>query len=219
MIWVEPVRRPRRVDPGPPHCQEHQEGLERARNVVMFEQIMRKLGDRENEDEVEKQLDRTDAIVGLSPVLTQVRVAGHVACLGEEPQRVLDQRLHRLHEAGRVPAVDDAVVAATATGSSACGPRSRRRPATIFSSTLLTAMIATSGRLMTGVEVMPPIGPRLDKVIGRAAAVPRASPCRSGRPRRGGTISRRELPHALALRVADDRRPSGRSESASPCRG
>jgi hypothetical protein len=29
---------------------------------------------------------------------------------------------------------------------------------------LLTAMIATSGRLMTGVEVIPPIGPRLERV-------------------------------------------------------
>ena len=32
-----------------------------------------------------------------------------------------------------------------------------------MSSILLTAMIATSGRLMTGVEVMPPIGPRLTR--------------------------------------------------------
>ena len=37
---------------------------------------------------------------------------GAGADLGEEPQRVLDQGLQRLHEARRVPAVDDAVIAA-----------------------------------------------------------------------------------------------------------
>ena len=46
----------------------------------------------------------------------------------QQLQRVLDQLLQILDEAGRVPAVDDAVVAATATGSSACGSRARRRP-------------------------------------------------------------------------------------------
>ena len=115
------------------------------------------------------------------------------ALSAEQAQRVLDVALKGLHEARCIPAVDDAVVAQTATGSSAFGPRSHRRWETSFSSTLLTAMIATSGRLMTGVDVMPPIGPRLDSVMVEPHSVLRGPPCRLRAASARRTISRRQL--------------------------
>ena len=75
---------------------------------------------------------------------------------------------------------------------------------TSLSSILLAAMIATSGRLMTGVEAMPPSGPsevmvivEPDQFLARGLAGARGL----GEPQDLG----RELPDVQGLRVADHR--------------
>jgi hypothetical protein len=43
----------------------------------MLEQVMRELGDREDEDEVEEQLHRPDAMVGIGSVATYQGISRH----------------------------------------------------------------------------------------------------------------------------------------------
>ena len=65
-------------------------------------------------------------------------------------------------------------------------------------------MIATSGRLITGVEVIPPIGPRLEIVMVEPDSSSRAAlPVRAASARR--TISDASCHTLSDLGVADDR--------------
>ena len=64
LLRVEPVGDPGGEHPHPPHRHEQQQRLERApAGVRSVEQAMRQLGDREDEDEVEEQLDEGDLAV------------------------------------------------------------------------------------------------------------------------------------------------------------
>ena len=54
---IQPVRRPGRVDPRPPHQREQQRGLQRAVHGRQGEQMVRHLGDGEHVYQVEEQLD------------------------------------------------------------------------------------------------------------------------------------------------------------------
>ena len=126
----------------------------------------------------------------------------------QQPQRVLQELLQRLDEARRVPAVDDPVVA---------GQRrfiilrisSSPSTTTGISLTLLTAMIATSGRLITGVETMPPIGPRLEMVMVEPRQFLAARLAGAGRLRRGGRsrAARPQTSRPCASRITATERP------------
>ena len=66
------------VDPGPPHGQHQQRGLQRAERGEVLEQAVRELGDGEHEDEVEEQLDEGDAAVAVPhPQVTGARGNRH----------------------------------------------------------------------------------------------------------------------------------------------
>src|SRR5437868_3403834 len=79
---------------------------------------------------------------------------------------------------------------------------------TTFSSTLLTAMIATSGRLITGVEVIPPSGPRLDSVIDEPDSSSReALPLRAASARRRISLASCQTLNDSAPRITGTIRP------------
>ena len=75
-LGVEPVGEPGIVDPGPPHREHQDRGLQRAERGEALQQAMRKLRDREHEDEVEEQLDEGDAMVVVAVANAQVAGAG-----------------------------------------------------------------------------------------------------------------------------------------------
>ena len=54
---IEPVGHPRGVDPHPPHAEQQHADLHQPAQREVGHQRVRELGDREDEDEVEKQLD------------------------------------------------------------------------------------------------------------------------------------------------------------------
>ena len=70
-LGIEPVRDPGGVNPHPPHRHHEQAGLHRAENGQMSEQAMGKLGDGEDEHEIEEQLDVRDAGVLVAIARTQ----------------------------------------------------------------------------------------------------------------------------------------------------
>jgi hypothetical protein len=62
-LRIKPIGEPGGEDPHPPDRHQHQSGPQYARDTEMLEQVMRKLGDRENEDKVEEQFDESDLVV------------------------------------------------------------------------------------------------------------------------------------------------------------
>jgi hypothetical protein len=83
-IRVEPVRRPGGVDPRPPHRDHQQTGLDRAERRQMVQQAVRELGDREDEDEIEEQLDEGHAMMVVTVTDPQIVAASesHVRTRG-----------------------------------------------------------------------------------------------------------------------------------------
>ena len=67
-VGIEPVGRPGRVDPGRPQGEQQHEGFARAGRRGVMDEEMRDLRDAEHVDEVEEQLDRRDAGLGLRAV-------------------------------------------------------------------------------------------------------------------------------------------------------
>ena len=73
-VGVVPVGHPGRVDPGPPGDQQQERRLPSADERQVAEQQRRQLGDNDDEDEVEEQLDRAGA-----PFLVRAGPAAQVA--------------------------------------------------------------------------------------------------------------------------------------------
>ena len=65
-VRIEPVGQPGRVDPGPPQRQQQQRRLRGAAQIQTLAEQMGQLGDREDIDEVEKELHRGDLMVALT---------------------------------------------------------------------------------------------------------------------------------------------------------
>ena len=61
-LGIQPVGDPAGVDPRPPDRAQHHGRLQRAHPGEMLEQRMADLGDGEDEDEVEEQLERSDLL-------------------------------------------------------------------------------------------------------------------------------------------------------------
>jgi hypothetical protein len=59
---VEPVRHPGRRDPAPPERDDHDRALEGAERILVLVEVGRELREREDEDEIEEQLDVRDPV-------------------------------------------------------------------------------------------------------------------------------------------------------------
>ncbi|MEA2584049.1 MAG: hypothetical protein QOF33_2134 [Thermomicrobiales bacterium] len=73
-ISVEPIGEPGRVDPGAPDREQEQESLKGAVEGEVFEEVVGELGDCEDEDEVEEQLDEGNARPAVAALAEQ---SGH----------------------------------------------------------------------------------------------------------------------------------------------
>ena len=90
---VEPVRHPRRVDPRPPDDEQQERGPRHAGDGEVVEDLVRQLGDREDVDEVEEQLDRGRRLrrrrrrAGAGGGRVAVTGPGRSAGIGDDPVR------------------------------------------------------------------------------------------------------------------------------------
>ena len=64
---VQAVQHPGRVVPPPPDSEKDQTGFDRALHIVVVQEKMADLCDREDEDQIKEEFRETDAVVMLSP--------------------------------------------------------------------------------------------------------------------------------------------------------
>lgn len=74
---IEPARDPAGVHPGRPHRQEQEERLHGAAQREMRKELVRELRHCEDVDEIEEELDRSDAVVGAVARAQEPVVRGH----------------------------------------------------------------------------------------------------------------------------------------------